>query len=160
MSNLSSAFGKKFNKDIIRTRSFDFNGHTFKVRVPLSSEYEAILKQTQEIDEAKLDKYYNELAQEFIKNKDTIKPEDDVVFGDNDIVVQGRSLKETAKNKLITDNRILAMIRLLVPEEKDFDMATVTYEMVDELFPFSVQLELLERIGDVISPSYVTTKGK
>ncbi len=160
MSNLSSAFGKKFNKDIIRTRSFDFNGHTFKVRVPLSSEYESILKQTQEIDEAKLDKYYNELAQEFIKNKDTIKPEDDVVFGDNDIVVQGRSLKETAKNKLITDNRILAMIRLLVPEEKDFDMATVTYEMVDELFPFSVQLELLERIGDVISPSYVTTKGK
>ncbi len=160
MSNLSSAFGKKFNKDIIRTRSFDFNGHTFKVRVPLSSEYEAILKQTQEIDEVKLDKYYNELAQEFIKNKDTIKPEDDVVFGDNDIVVQGRSLKETAKNKLITDNRILAMIRLLVPEEKDFDMTTVTYEMVDELFPFSVQLELLERIGDVISPSYVTTKGK
>ncbi len=160
MSNLSSAFGKKFNKDIIRTRSFDFNGHSFKVRVPLSSEYEAILKQTQEIDEAKLDKHYNELAQEFIKNKDTIKPEDDVVFGDNDIVVQGRSLKETAKNILITNNRILAMIRLLVPEEKDFDMATVTYEMVDELFPFSVQLELLERIGDVISPSYVTTKGK
>lgn len=160
MSNLSSAFGKKFNKDIIRTRSFDFNGHTFKVRVPLSAEYEAILKETQELDESKLEKYYNDLAQEFIKNKETIKPEDNVVFGDDDIVVQGRSLKETAKNKLITDNRILAMIRLLVPEEKDFDMATVTYEMVDELFPFSVQLELLERIGDVISPSYVTTKGK
>lgn len=160
MSNLSSAFGKKFNKDIIRTRSFDFNGHTFKVRVPLSAEYEAILKETQELDESKLEKYYNDLAQEFIKNKETIKPEDNVIFGDDDIVVQGRSLKETAKNKLITDNRILAMIRLLVPEEKDFDMATVTYEMVDELFPFSVQLELLERIGDVISPSYVTTKGK
>jgi len=52
------------------------------------------------------------------------------------------------------------MIKLLVPEEKDFDMTTITYEMVDELFPFSVQLELLERIGDVISPSYSTTKGK
>ena len=75
-------------------------------------------------------------------------------------MVQGRSLKETAKNKILTDNRILAMIKLLVPEEKDFDMTTITYEMVDELFPFSVQLELLERIGDVISPSYSTTKGK
>lgn len=160
MSNLSSAFGKKFNKDIIRTRSFDFNGHTFKVRVPLSAEYEAILKETQEVDEAKVDKYYNELSKEFIEKKDTIKPEDDVVFSDTDIVVQGRSLKETAKNKILTDNRILAMIKLLVPEEKDFDMATITYEMVDELFPFSVQLELLERIGDVISPSYSTTKGK
>jgi hypothetical protein len=160
MSNLSSAFGKKFNKDIIRTRSFDFNGHTFKVRVPLSAEYEAILKETQEIDEAKVDKYYNELSKEFIEKKDTIKPEDDVIFSNTDIVVQGRSLKETAKNKILTDNRILAMIKLLVPEEKDFDMATITYEMVDELFPFSVQLELLERIGDVISPSYSTTKGK
>lgn len=160
MSNLSSAFGKKFNKDIIRTRSFDFNGHTFKVRVPLSAEYEAILKETQEIDEAKVDKYYNELAKEFIEKKDTIKSEDDVIFSDADIVVQGRSLKETAKNKILTDNRILAMIKLLVPEEKDFDMTTITYEMVDELFPFSVQLELLERIGDVISPSYSTTKGK
>jgi len=160
MSNLSSAFGKKFNKDIIRTRSFDFNGHTFKVRVPLSAEYEAILKETQEVDEAKVDKYYNELSKEFIEKKDTIKSEDDVVFSDTDIVVQGRSLKETAKNKILTDNRILAMIKLLVPEEKDFDMATITYEMVDELFPFSVQLELLERIGDVISPSYSTTKGK
>jgi len=160
MSNLSSAFGKKFNKDIIRTRSFDFNGHTFKVRVPLSAEYEAILKETQEIDEAKVDKYYNELSKEFIEKKDTIKPEDDVIFSNTDIVVQGRSLKETAKNKILTDNRILAMIKLLVPEEKDFDMTTITYEMVDELFPFSVQLELLERIGDVISPSYSTTKGK
>lgn len=160
MSNLSSAFGKKFNKDAIRTRSFEFNGHTFKVRVPLSAEYEAILKETQEVDEAQLNKYYNQLAQEFIKNKNTLKPEDDVVFGDDDVVVQGRSLKETAKNKIITDNRILAMIKLLVPEEKDFDMSTITYEMVEELFPFSVQLELLERIGDVISPSYVTTKGK
>ena len=160
MSNLSSAFGKKFNKDIIRTRSFDFNGHTFKVRVPLSAEYESILKETQEIDEAKVDKYYNELSKEFIEKKDTIKPEDDVIFSDADIVVQGRSLKETAKNKILTDNRILAMIKLLVPEEKDFDMTTITYEMVDELFPFSVQLELLERIGDVISPSYSTTKGK
>lgn len=160
MSNLSSAFGKKFNKDIIRTRSFDFNGHTFKVRVPLSAEYEAILKETQEVDEAKVDKYYNELAKEFIEKKDTIKSEDDVIFSDTDIVVQGRSLKETAKNKILTDNRILAMIKLLVPEEKDFDMTTITYEMVDELFPFSVQLELLERIGDVISPSYSTTKGK
>ena len=82
------------------------------------------------------------------------------MFGDDDVVAQGRSLKETTKNKIITDNRILAMIKLLVPEEKDFDMSTITYEMVEELFPFSVQLELLERIGDVISPSYVTTKGK
>ena len=49
---------------------------------------------------------------------------------------------------------------MLVPEEKDFDMSTITYEMVEELFPFSVQMELLQRISEVISPSYKETKGK
>jgi len=56
--------------------------------------------------------------------------------------------------------RILEMMKLLVPEEKDFDMATITYDMVDELFPFPVQIQMLEMIGETISPSYDKNKGK
>jgi len=67
---------------------------------------------------------------------------------------------ETAKNKVITENRIVAMFRLLVPEEKDFDMTTITYEMIEELFPFSVQIEMVELIGTIISPTYKDAKGK
>ena len=39
MSNLSSAFG---TKDQLRIRTFELNGTTFKVKVPLTSENEAM----------------------------------------------------------------------------------------------------------------------
>lgn len=160
MSQLSQAFGKKFDKDAVRTKTFEYNGHTFKVKVPLTAEYETLFDNVQNVDDEKVKQYYQELTKEFIANKDKLDPELGVVIKDNDVEVQGRSMIETAKSKAVTENRILAMIRLLVPEDKDFDMSTVTYEMVEELFPFSVQLELVELIGKTISPNYKETKGK
>lgn len=160
MSQLAQAFGKKFNKEAVRTKTFEYGGHTFKVKVPLTSEYEALFEQVKIVDDAKVKQYYDELTKQFLENKDKLDPELGVVFKDNDVEIQGRSMLDTAKNKAITENRIVAMIRLLVPEEEGFDMATVTYDMVEELFPFSVQLELVELIGEVISPSYKDTKGK
>lgn len=160
MSQLSQAFGKKFDKDAVRTKTFEYNGHTFKVKVPLTAEYEALHQNVLNIDDEKVKQYYQDLTKEFVANKDSLDPELGIVFKENDIEIQGRSMMETAKNKVITENRILAMIRLLVPEEKDFDMSTITYEMIEELFPFSVQLELIELIGKTISPNYKETKGK
>lgn len=160
MSNLEQAFGKSFNKDNVRIRSFEYGGHTFKVKIPLSSEYESLLTNAQEVNSDIVDKYYKDLSDEFVKNKESLTDQKEVEFKDDDVIVQGRSMRETAKNKAVSENRIVSMIRLLVPEEKDFDMATITYEMVDELFPFSVQLELVEEIGKVISPNYKTIKGK
>jgi hypothetical protein len=160
MNQLSQAFGKKFDKEAVRTKSFDYGGHNFKVKVPLTSEYEALFESVKIVDDEKVKQYYDDLTKQFIENKDKLDPELGVVFKDDDIEIKGRSMIDTAKNKAITENRIVAMIRLLVPEEKDFDMSTITYAMVEELFPFSVQLELVELIGEVISPSYKDTKGK
>lgn len=160
MSQLSQAFGKKFDKDAVRTKTFEYNGHTFQVKIPLTVEYENLFANVQDVSEEKVKQYYDELTKEFIKNKDGLDPELGVIIKDNDIEIQGRSMMETAKSKAITENRILAMIRLLVPENKQFDMSIVTYEMVEELFPFSVQLELVELIGKTISPNYKEQKGK
>lgn len=160
MNQLSKAFGTNFNKDAIRTKTFEYGNHTFKVKIPLTSEYEAIFETVKVVDDKKVKQYYDELTKEFIANKDSLDPELGVVFKENDVEIQGRSMMETAKNKVITENRIVAMIRLLVPEEQGFDMSTVTYEMVEELFPFSVQLELVELIGETVSPNYKDTKGK
>jgi ribosomal protein S17E len=162
MNTLSKAFGKKFeqNKDLVRIRSFEFGGHTFKVKVPLTSEYESMMIKINQADEEKVAKYYTDLTKTFIENKETLDPELGVVFKEDDIELQGRSLKHTAKTKVITENQITAMVQMLVPEEKDFNMSTITYEMVEELFPFSVQMELLQKISEVISPSYKETKGK
>jgi ribosomal protein S17E len=162
MTTLSKAFGKKFdeNKDLVRIRSFEFNGNTFKVKVPLTSEYEAMMLKINEVDQIRVDKYYEEFTKTFIENKNSIDPELGVVFKDDDVELKGRSLKETAKTKVITENQITTMVKMLVPEEKGFDMSTITYEMVEELFPFTIQMELLQKISEVISPSYKETKGK
>ena len=52
------------------------------------------------------------------------------------------------------------MFKLIVPEQIDFDMNTITYSMIEELFPFSIQLEIIEGITNTISPGYKATKGK
>ena len=158
--SLEKAFGAKFNKDAVRVKTFDYNGHTFKVKIPLTKEYETILETANKVDEEKLEKYYNDLVKDFVNNKDNIPDELGVTFTDDDVILKDKSMREAAKNKLLTENRILALIRLLVPEEQGFDMQTVTYEMVEELFPFSVQLELIDLISNTITPTYKEQKGK
>jgi 6-pyruvoyl-tetrahydropterin synthase len=163
MNKFSKALGTKFelSKDILRIRTFELNGHTFKVKVPLTVETDAISQRTKNLDETKLEAYYKELSQDFINNKQDIDGKvDEVVFTENDVIVKGRSLREAAKNKLLMETRVLEMFKLLVPEEATFDMSTLTYDMIEELFPFTIQMQILELISDTISPSYKETKGK
>lgn len=154
MSNLSQAFGSKFNKDALRVRSFEFNGHTFKVRVPLTAETDAMFERLKTPNEAMVEKYYKELSKEYTE------PSEKIQITENDVLVDGRSIREAAKSKVLIQERITEMIRLLVPEEEGFDMSTVTYDMVDELFPFAIQMQLMELIGETVSPNYNATKGK
>lgn len=162
MNQFANALGKSFleNKDMVRTRSFSMGGHTFKVKVPLTVEFESMQKRIAEVDDSKVEKYYQELTADLEKYKgntdSTIKCE----WQDNDVILDGRSMREAAKNKVQMQARITEMFKLLVPEEKGFDMATITYEMVEELFPFPVQVQVIEKIGEVISPAYTETKGK
>jgi hypothetical protein len=160
MNQLSQAFGKKFDKDAVRTKSFEYNNHTFKVKIPLTYEYDNLFTNVQNVSDETVKQYYDELTKEFVKHKDDLDPELGIVIKENDIEIQGRSMMETARSKAITENRILAMMQLLVPEDSEFNMSTITYKMVEELFPFSVQLELVELIGKTISPNYKEQKGK
>lgn len=154
MTSFSQALGNKFNKDTLRIRSFEFNGHTFKVRVPLTAESDAMFERLKTPDDAAVEKFYKELSKDFTETSDSVQITDD------DVIIEGRSLREAAKSKVLIQARVTEMIRLLVPEEEGFDMSTVTYEMVDELFPFAIQLQLMELIGETVSPSYTATKGK
>jgi hypothetical protein len=154
MNGFSQAFGTKFNKDALRTRSFEFAGHTFKVRVPLTAESDAMFERLKTPDDEAVEKFYKELSKDFTEASDTVQITED------DVIIDGRSLREAAKSKVLIQARVTEMIRLLVPEEEGFDMSTVTYDMVDELFPFAIQMQLMELIGETVSPNYNTTKGK
>lgn len=155
--NLANALTKNTDLLKLRTRSFEMNGHTFKVRVPLATELELMFERINKPNEETAEKYYKELSAPF-----ATKETDDAIVErtKNDIIISGRSLREAAKAKTITEQRILEMIRLLVPEEEGFDMSTIDYGMVQEAFPFAIQIELMDMISKTISPDYKEHRGK
>jgi len=151
MNGLSKAFN--LNKDELRIRSFEFAGHTFKVRVPLTAELDVMNERLKTPSAELIAKFYNEMT------KDLTEATDKVVITDDDVIYDGNSIKKFAKDKAAVQERITLMMQYLVPEE-DFDMSTITYEMIDELFPYAIQLEMVKLISETISPSYQATKGK
>ena len=155
---LASAFGTSIQS--VRTRSFDMGGHTFKVKVPLTAETEAMFDRIKSIDEAKAEAHYVSLSKEFLNNREKYATDPEIVYNENDIVVKGYSLRETSRNKVMTETRVVEMVKLLVPENSDFDMSSVTYDQIEELFPFAIQMELVEEISKVISPNYVDSRKK
>ena len=124
------------------------------MRVPLSSEMEVINKRVSEVD---ITKKTEELIAPLIEKKESLQSES-IVYLDDDVIVDGRSIKDLAKITAQTEQRVLEMVKLLVPEMEGASMDELTYEEINNEFPFPVQLELMKKIAEVISPSYEETK--
>jgi hypothetical protein len=156
MSKLGSALGKKYeeNRLSVLTRSFELGDHTFKVRVPSVQEIEAIYNYFKNPNEEKVELEYQRMLKEF----DGLKEKAGVEIKDNDMVIDGRSMRETAKNKHILQHRIVEYIKFLIPETGSLE--DINYEDVETEFPLSVQMTLVEKINEVISPEYKDIKSK
>lgn len=154
MSKLGLALGKKYedNRLAILSRSFELGGHTFKVKVPSVAEVEAIYNYSKNPNLDEIEKTYQTLIED-IKNVEGIKEEN------NDIVIDGRSMKETAKNKHILQYRITAYIKFLIGENGE-TLDQITYEDIEAEFPLAIQLTLVEKINEVISPEYKEIRSK
>jgi hypothetical protein len=159
MTKFSSAFGDKYqaNKKNLLTRSFELGGHTFKVRIPLVVESEAIYKKVSEPNEETVEQTYIEITKPLrqFENNQT----EEFKFVDNDILVEGRSMREAAKNKAITEARITEFFKLLVPELEGASLEDLTYADIQDEFPMSIQMMIVEKIGEVISPTYREARG-
>jgi hypothetical protein len=159
MTKFSSAFGDKYqtNRKNLLIRSFELGGHTFKVRIPLVAESDAIYKKVSEPDEETIEKVYQEITKPLrqFENNQT----EEFKFTDNDILVDGRSMREAAKNKAITEARITEFFKLLVPEMEGVTLEDLIYADIEEEFPISVQMQIVEKIGEVISPTYREARG-
>lgn len=156
MSKLGSALGKKYeeNRLSVLTRSFELGDHTFKVRVPSVQEIEAIYNYFKNPNKEKVELEYQRMLKEF----DGLKEKEGVEIKDNDMVIDGRSMRETAKNKHILQHRIVEYIKFLIPETGSLE--DINYEDVETEFPLSVQMTLVEKINEVISPEYKDIKSK
>jgi hypothetical protein len=163
MSKLGSALGKKYeeNRLSVLTRSFELGDHTFKVRVPSVQEIEAIYNYFKNPNEEKIEKEYQDMI-----FKEVLDDDNRLVVAydfrdqevDGDVVLDGRSVKETAKNKHVLQHRITEYIKFLIPETGSLE--DITYEDVEAEFPLSVQMTLVEKINEVISPDYKDIKSK
>ena len=156
MSKLGSALGAKYeeNRLSILTRTFELGNHTFKVRIPSVNEIETIFNYFKNPNEDKVEEMY----QEIIKSFPNIEKEENVEVTDNDIIVDGRSLRETAKNKHSLQYRIVEYIKFLIPETGSLE--DLTYADVEAEFPLAVQLTLVDKINEVISPEYKEVRSK
>lgn len=162
MTRLGSAFGANYEKlrQEIITRKFELGGFTFRVRVPLVAETDAIYQRISEPDAQRIDEVYQTLVEPLMKYKDDEDAkESGFTFLENDILVQGKSMREAAKNKVMTETRIVEYVRLLLPENPENSLADITYADIEAEWPLNVQLALCEKIGEVISPTYKEIKG-
>ena len=154
MTRLSSALGTGAE---FRIKKFDLGGHAFRVRVPLVSESDAMHSRIIKPDSAAIDRIYADLTKSLDEFK-TLKNEE-LVFTENDVVVSGRSMREAATNKAMMEARITEMIRLLQPENPENKLDDITYAEIELEWPLSVQLALVEKINEVISPGYKENRG-
>lgn len=159
MTKFANAFGEKYqaNRKNLLTRSFELGGHTFKVRIPLVAESDAIYKKVSEPDEQAVNVIYDSITKPLLEFKDN--QNDDFVFVDDDILVQGRSMREAAKNKAITEARITEFFKLLIPAMEGATLDDLTYQDIEDEFPISVQMQIVDKIGEVISPTYKEARG-
>ena len=158
MSKIAAALGESYQakREELRIRKFELGGHTFKVRVPIVSETDAMFKRINEPDEALVQATYDKLAQPMMQFKDEAE-KNGFEFKDDDIIINGSSLKQTARTQVMTQARITEYIKLLVPVEGTMD--DITYEDIEAEFPMSTQLALIEKITEVISPTYRKSQG-
>lgn len=162
MTKLSTAFGATYDKvrREILTRKFELGGFTFKVRVPLVVETDAIYSRITAPDAVRIDTIYTLLTEPLQKFKESSEAtESGFEFLDDDVLVQGKSLKEAARNKAMTEARIVEYIRLLIPADPEATLNDITYDDIEAEWPLNVQLALCDKIGEVISPNYKETRG-
>ena len=159
MTKFANAFGDKYqaNRKNLLIRTFELGGHTFKVRIPLVAESEAIYKKVSDPDDETIEKIYVQITASLRQFEAT--QAENFQFTENDILVEGRSMREAAKNKAITEARITEFFKLLVPELEGASLDDLTYDDIEQEFPISVQMQIVEKIGEVISPSYREARG-
>jgi len=157
MSKIASILGNEKKLKDIRIKKFELGGHTFRVRVPLVSESDAIYAKAISPSEEKIAVIYQQLTASLMQFKD--KKSEEFQFTDDDVIVNGRSMREAAKNKAMIETRVVEYVKLLVPESEEQTLDDITYKDIEEEFPLSVQMSLVKAIGEAISPTYEESRG-
>ena len=133
--------------DTLRIKTFELGGQIFRVKVPLNSELDSIINKIVNVPEEDVKKRLEKMIAA-LKDSNL----EGVEVKDDDVVVEGRSTKESVVAVMQMERKVVEYLKLLVPETGTLD--DLTYEEIEQEFPLQVQLELLEKITEVIQPGY------
>ena len=143
MTKLSTLIG---DSSAIRTRTFQIGGVDFRVKVPLSSEIDAMNDRINKVDQAEIDA-------RFEKSKKDLTESDTVKFTEDDVLIEDRSLRDITDTAIRAERRILEFVRLIVPQGGG-TMDDLTYDDIEAEWPFAIQLEILNKIVEAIQPGF------
>ena len=136
-----------------------------RVRVPLKKQMEEINARILAPSTEKVEEIYRRISEpmrktleeggdEFLKALNEKKQT--VIVTDDDLVIDGTSLKQVAQLQAMEEGKVEEYFRLLVSETNE--AVTETYEQITAEFPEFVIKEIVTAIQGAISPDYKSVK--
>lgn len=166
-NKLGKSYEKNREKAKIKTITLEIGNAKFdlKVRVPLKKEMELMIEKITKPSEEIINVIYERLAAPLIKTvneggeefKKALEDNDNsVVILENDVLLQGRSVKEVATLTAMWETKVEEYFHLL--ESETGEPINESYEQIAEEFPESVIKQIIEDIESSIKPDYKSTK--
>jgi BMFP domain-containing protein YqiC len=166
-NKLGKSYAKVQAETKLKTIHIDLEEVKFdlKVRVPLKKEMETITATILSPDQARVDKIFKRLSDPMIKameegGEEFVKAINDkkqtLTKTDDDLIVDGTSVRQVANFSAIEENKVEQYFHLLVSETGE--PITETYEQIVEEFPEFVIREIVAEIDKAIKPDYKTVK--
>lgn len=168
---LAKKLGKQFEqiKDEIqiRTITIDLGEVRFdlRVRVPLKKEVEAMNAKILSPAKDKVDEVFKRLTEPMRKTieeggegflKALNENKQSVVMTDDDLIVDGTSLRQVSQYQAIEETRVEEYFHLLVSEIGG--AITESYDEISDEFPDFVIKEIVQAIQATIAPDYKSAK--
>ncbi|MGI9162839.1 MAG: hypothetical protein ACR2JI_07980 [Mycobacterium sp.] len=168
---LSKKLGKQFQqvKDEIQIKKImiDLGEVKFelKMKVPLKREMEEINAKVLAPTKEKIDEVFEKLStpmrktleeggEDFIKALNESKQK--ITVTDDDIIVDGTSLRQVAQYQAIEETRVEEYFHLLISETGE--PINESFEQISEEFPDFAIKEIVQSIQSAISPDYKSAK--
>jgi hypothetical protein len=147
---LQDRFGSAFQRQ--KYADIDFAGHPLKVYMPTRKEMLELEGKIKNPPDALVEQEYSKLVETFEKLY-KVNQSVSVARKDDDIVVDGRSLKEASRYKAQEIMREIALINLVGFEEGQ-ELFALSYEDISEAFSPAQIKHLTELIEKAVNPDY------
>lgn len=152
----------KTKKILIQAGETEFE---LKVRIPLKQELEIISEKIVTVDEVKVEELYNKLSAPVKKSiaeggknflEQINKDKDFIIVKDDDIIVDGNSIKSVATMSIMWQSKVEEYFHLLISETGE--PINETFEQIEQEFPDEVIKKIVDEIDKAIKPTYDSVK--